>query len=390
MGNGETRTVILLAAEKLMAEKCLQETTVAEIAASAGVTDSVIYHYFKNKEDLVFSIAGNYMREFKARLREHLEGIPEPKSKLSKAIWFHLRYTENHRHYASMLLFECRSNRNFYQHESYELIREYADALLEILTLGVEEGVFRDDVNMRVMRDLILGALDWEALRSLSLPEGQHKFADVQELMDLICAMIGTRDVQRRPLDKSMRIIVAAEKLFAEKGYRQSSVAEIARLADVAEGTVYEYFKNKEDLLFSIPKLRFQDHIESLTELFQTRAPLRKLRRFIRYHYVVYLTQPEFLKTFLLDLQMNPRFYETEALAFFREYSAIVDKILEEGQNDGSFRTSINTKIFKNLLFGGFFQMALQWLIVNTDQKSDKLAEAHEALDLLARAVSNH
>ncbi len=388
MGNGETREEILLAAERLMFKKGLHETTISEIAANAGVADSVIYHYFKNKEDLVFSITGNHTREFQTRLQEHLEGILEPISRLSKAIWFHLRYNETHRDYARMLLFECRSNRNFYQHRSYESIREYADVLLEILIQGVEGGVFRGDVNMRVMLDLILGALDWETLRGLSAPEGEHKHADVQEMMDLINAMIGTNHVQAKDPEKSMRIIMAAEKLFSEKGYRQTSVAEIARLADVAEGTVYEYFKNKEDLLFSIPRLRFREHIDSLTELFQIRAPMRKLRRFIRYHYVLYLTQPEFLKTFLLDLQMNPRFYETEALAFFREYSGIVDEILEEGKSDGSFRPSVNTKIFKNLVFGGFFQMALQWLIVNTNEKSDKLAEAHEALSLLARAVT--
>ena len=249
--------------------------------------------------------------------RSTLEGILEPKSRLSKAIWFHLRYNETHRDCARMLLFECRSNRSFYEHESYELLREYAELLLSILTKGIEDGDFRDDVDMCVMRDLILGALDWETLRSLSTPEGKHKFSDVQEIMDLVYAMIGTRGVERKEPDKSKRIITAAEKLFSEKGYRQTSVAEIARQADVAEGTVYEYFKNKEDLLFSIPKLRFREHVDSLTELFQIRAPMRKLRRFIRYHYVLYLTQPDFLKTFLLDLQLNPRFYETEALAFF-------------------------------------------------------------------------
>jgi TetR/AcrR family fatty acid metabolism transcriptional regulator len=387
MGNGERKEVILLAAERLVSRKGLHDTTISEIAADAGVADSVIYHYFKNKEDLAFSIIGNHIRRFHARLQEHLEGILEPKSRLSKAIWFHLRYNETHRDCARMLLFECRSNRSFYEHESYELLREYAELLLSILTKGIEDGDFRDDVDMCVMRDLILGALDWETLRSLSKPEGKHKFSDVQEIMDLVYAMIGTRGVERKEPDKSKRIITAAEKLFSEKGYRQTSVAEIARQADVAEGTVYEYFKNKEDLLFSIPKLRFREHVDSLTELFQIRAPMRKLRRFIRYHYVLYLTQPDFLKTFLLDLQLNPRFYETEALAFFREYSAIVDDILDEGKSDESFRASVNNRIFQDLLFGGFFRMALQWLIVNTNENSDKLAAAHEALTLLVRAV---
>jgi len=389
MGNGATREDILAAAEDLISSKGLHVTTISEIAAKAGVADSVIYHYFKNKEDLVFSITGNHMRDFLTLLQEHLEGILEPVSRLSKMVWFHLRHNETRKDYARKLLFECRSNRNFYQHSSYELIRQYGDTLSTILTDGVERGVFRDDVDMRVVQNLILGALDWETLRSLSTKDGENTSADVLEIMDLVRAMIEIRHVYRKDPDKSMRIIVAAEKLFADKGYRQTSIAEIARLADVAEGTVYEYFENKEDLLFSIPRLRFKEHIDSLTGLFQIRAPMSKLRRFIRYHFVLYLTQPEFLKTFLLDLQLNPRFYQTEALAFFQEYSGIVDEILEEGKSDGSFRPSINNGIFKNLLFGGFCHMAFRWLILNTDYHLDKLSEAHEAVSLLARAVTS-
>ncbi len=392
MNNGRRRSEgrkLLLAAEDLISKKGFQETTISQIAARVGVADSVIYHYFKNKEDLLFSIAGNHMRDILARLQEHLEGILDPVSRLSKMVWFRFWYNETHADQARILLFECRSNRNFYRHESYELIRQYGGVLLRILAEGVEQGVFRNDLDIRVAGDLILGALDWETLTWLSARDTQRSPSDVHEVMDLVCAMILTRPVQGRNPDKSMRITAAAEKLFSEKGYRQTSIAEIARLAEVAEGTVYEYFENKEGLLFTIPRVRFREHIESLKELFLIKAPVRKLRRFIRYHFVLYLTQQEFLKTFLLDLQLNPRFYETEALDSLREYSGIVDEILDEGKSDGSFRPAVSNRMFKNLLFGGFFHMAFRWLILKPDDKSDKLFEAHEALSLLARAVSS-
>lgn len=392
LNNGRRRSEgrkLLLAAEDLISKKGFQETTISQIAARVGVADSVIYHYFKNKEDLLFSIAGNHMRDILARLQEHLEGILDPVSRLSKMVWFRFWYNETHADQARILLFECRSNRNFYRHESYELIRQYGGVLLRILAEGVEQGVFRNDLDIRVAGDLILGALDWETLTWLSARDTQRSPSDVHEVMDLVCAMILTRPVQGRNPDKSMRITAAAEKLFSEKGYRQTSIAEIARLAEVAEGTVYEYFENKEGLLFTIPRVRFREHIESLKELFLIKAPVRKLRRFIRYHFVLYLTQQEFLKTFLLDLQLNPRFYETEALDSLREYSGIVDEILDEGKSDGSFRPAVSNRMFKNLLFGGFFHMAFRWLILKPDDKSDKLFEAHEALSLLARAVSS-
>ena len=69
---------ILVAAEDLISRKGFHETTISEIAAKAGVADSVIYHHFKSKQDLVFSIAGNHMRDILARLQEHLEGILDP------------------------------------------------------------------------------------------------------------------------------------------------------------------------------------------------------------------------------------------------------------------------------------------------------------------------
>ena len=390
MVSGETKQQILSAAEEVIYRKGMQESTISEIARRARVTESVIYHHFKNKEDLLFSFVGIHMEEVLAKLEEQLEGIPEPTSRLSKMIWFHLRYNETHREYSRILLFECRSNRNFYLHDAYGLIRRYAEVMLSILRDGVERGVFRKDIDIRLVRDLILGGLDWETLGALAAPPPAHASAEIQEIMDLVCMMIESRHFQSKmDMDKPTRIVIAAEKLFSERGYRQASISEIARLSDVAEGTVYEYFKNKEDLLFSIPKMRFKEHIESLDEVFQIKTPLRKLRRFIRYHFYLYMAKPEFLKTFLLDIQFNPRFYENEALTFLQEYATYVDEIIEEGKKDGSINPSVNDRFFKNLFFGGFCHVALRWVILNEETKVDKMAEIRQLVDLLSGTLSN-
>ncbi len=384
-----TEQQILAAVEEGLYEKGAQEATISEIARKAGVAESVIYHHFKNKEDLLFSLVGVHMEEVLAKLHEQLEGIPEPVSKLSKMIWFQLRYNETHREYSRVLLFECRSNRNFYRHKTYELIKKYAAVMLSILHEGVELGVFRDDVDIRLVRDLILGGLDWETLGILAMQNPIHSSAEIGEIMDLVCRMLAKRHFEDEiDRNKATRIIVAAEKLFSENGYRRTSIAEIARLSEVAEGTVYEYFESKEDLLFAIPKMRFKEHVESLEEVFQIKTPIRKLRRFIRYHFYLYMAKPEFLKTFLLDIQLNPRFYETEALTFFQEYAGCVDKILEEGKKDGSINPSLDERVFKNFLFGGFCHVALRWVILNTEPKVDKMIETNQLLDLLVRAVS--
>jgi TetR/AcrR family fatty acid metabolism transcriptional regulator len=388
MAHETTREGILKNAEELVSAKGLYDITISEIAGRAGVSDSVLYHYFKNKEDLVFSIAEINFVEAIQGLRENLDGILEPLSKLSKMIWFHLKFNQTHHHYPRIWLFECRANRNFYHHSAYQSVRKYAGIPLEILLQGVERGVFRADVNMRLVRDLIFGALDWETLQTLAAPAESQGFSDISLLMEHLSAMIKVQGRSRaEDSDKSLRIVEAAERLFSVKGFKETGIKEIARMANVAEGTVYEHFKKKEDILFHIPLRRFSEHLRSLTEVFEVKTPLKKLTRFIQHHFLLLLTGREFLKTFLLDLQLNPAFYETQAFQLFQDYCRIVDEILEEGKRDGSFRDSANAKIFKNLLFGGFNHVALRWLILDSASKSDRLAEMDETIRLLVRSV---
>ena len=103
---------------------------------------------------------------------------------------------------------------------------------------------------------------------------------------------------EENELDKSTRILRAAERAFGEKGYEQSTITDIAKLANVSEGTIYEYFRNKEDLLFSIPEKRFRQHVAHLEEIFDIRSPLAKLERLTRDHFYLYLMNRNFLSSF--------------------------------------------------------------------------------------------
>jgi TetR/AcrR family fatty acid metabolism transcriptional regulator len=391
MSSSEKIEQILDAAEEIMSEKGLQSSSIAEIAKRAGVTDSLIYNYFSGKEDLLFSIPGRRMKEVLRDLSEQLQGIPDPISRLSKMIWFHLHFNDTYRGYARLLLLECRSNRNFYKHDAYALIRQYAGIMLGILKDGVKKHIFTEDVNMRLVRDIIFGLLDWENLSCLASHEMQETVPDLEDILTLVLPMI-TIDTRASSteLDKSIRILQAAETVFADKGYTQSTISEIARLANVSEGTIYEYFKNKEDLLLSIPEQRFKKHIDALKEIFEIRTPLRKLRRLIRYHFLLYLTEPNFLKVFLLHIQLSQSFYESHVYETFRQYTSIIDEILEEGKRDGSIRTNVNTRVFKNLFLGVFSHMALRWLILGEEAQTDKMKEIDEIVLLLSEAVANN
>jgi len=390
MNSSEKIEQILDAAEEIMSEKGLQNSSIAEIGKTAGVTDSLIYNYFKGKEDLLFSIPGRRMKEVLRNLSEQLQGIPDPISRLSKMIWFHLHFNDTYRGYARLLLLECRSNRNFYKHEAYALIRQYAGIMLGILEDGVKKHIFTEDVNMRLVRDIIFGLLDWENLSCLASHEMQETVPDLEDILTLVLPVI-TIDTKASSmeLDKSIRILRAAESVFAEKGYIQATISEIAKIANVSEGTIYEYFKNKDDLLFSIPEQRFQEHIAKLDEIFELKTPLRKLRRFIRYHFYLYMTEPNFVKVFLLHIQLNQKFYNSQLYKTFNNYTKIISDVLEEGKKDGSMRTNINTRVFKYLFMGAFSHIALRWLILGKGKEIDKMSEINEIILLLCRAVAS-
>ena len=391
MKSSEKIEQILDAAEEIMSAKGLQASSIAEIAKTAGVTDSLIYNYFKGKEDLLFSIPGRRMKEVLRNLSEQLQGIPDPISRLSKMIWFHLHFNDTYRGYARLLLLECRSNRNFYHHKAYALVRQYAGILFGILEDGVKEQIFRADVNMHLVRDIIFGVLDWEGLSCLASQERKETAPDLEIILALILPMITFETKsEHMELDKSSRILRAAESVFAEKGYIQATISEIAKLSNVSEGTIYEYFKNKDDLLLSIPEQRFKEHIAQSEEIFKLKTPLRKLRRFIRYHFYLYMTEPNFLKVFLLHIQLSQRFYGSHVYKTFQQYTQIITDVLEEGKKDGSIRTNVNTRVFKNLFLGVFSHMALRWLILGEEAETDKMREIDEVVLLLSRAVANN
>jgi TetR/AcrR family fatty acid metabolism transcriptional regulator len=381
---------ILDAAEELISEKGLVNSSLAAIARRAQLRDTLIYNYFKGKEDILFSIPERRMKDVLRTLEEQLMGIVDPLSKLSKMIWFHLNYNDTHRGYARLLLLECRSNMNFYHHAAYSLIRKYAGIMIGILEGGVKKGVFRDDVNMRLVRDAIFGLLDLENLGVLAAQETKQSTTDFEDILDLIVPMISAPpNVKTGGSDKRIRILRAAEKAFAEKGYIQATISEVAMLAKVSEGTIYEYFRNKEDLLLSIPEERFNEHVNSLAEIFEIKSPLRKLRRLIRYHFLLYMTEQNFLKVFLLHVQLNRRFYSTHVYQTFQRYTQTITDVLEEGKKQGSIRKRVNNRVFRNLFLGAFSHMALRWFILGKDEKTDKMKEIDEVVSLLCRSVGD-
>jgi len=384
----EKRQKILDAAEKIMSAKG-RGATISEISAASGVTDSVLYHYFRNKEDILFSVAQEHLRDALEKLDEQLQGIMDPANQLGKLIWFQLYYHDTYPDYGNLLLFECRSNNRFMKHEAYGLIKRWSAIGIKILNNGISDGSFRKDLDLPIVRDAIFGLVDMENIQFMAVKKTLQAHTDLDAILDLVLPMIRP-DTEGCAIknDKAGRILDSALNVFAAKGFQSATIQEISKSATVSEGTIYEYFNNKEDLLFSTLERQFRNNLNLLDELFEVRTPLRKLKRFMRYHFTAYFTQPVFVKVFLFDAIYNSRFYDSNAYQPFRQYIESIDEILDEGKQDGSIRPEINNRVFRNLFMGIFSHMALRWLFTKKGRQADKNEEINAAVALLSRSVA--
>lgn len=386
MPTRDTRSRILEAAEELFSKNGLDATTIASIAGKAEVADSLIYQYYKGKEDLLFSAANARLLEALDLLNEQLEGLRDPESKLRKMIWYSLRYNDQHRDYVRTLLFECRSNARFYVSPAYGLLKRHAGILLAILDEGVSTGLFRKDVDMRVVRDMLYGVIDLESIGVLAAGEMEEGVRDFDAILALVFPMILKREALVEE-GRELRILAAAEEEFAGKGFSDARIAEVAQKAQVAEGTIYEYFKNKEDLLMSIARRRIQEQLASLPELYEIRTPRRKLRRLIRHHFSLLVANRNFLKIFVMHIMLNLRFYQSKAYEDFRMYLRFIEDMVEEGKRLGAFREDVNPRVFRNMLLGACLHLAIRWVILERQVNDDKMGDIDALTNLLTTAV---
>jgi TetR/AcrR family transcriptional regulator, fatty acid metabolism regulator protein len=388
------RKGIIVAAQEIFSQKGLTNSSSSEIAKRAGVVDSIIYHYFKSKEDLLFYALADKLESVEEDLTLHLEGILDSASKLGKMIWYHLYINDLSPFQTRILkdlLFECRSNKNFYAHEGYQALRRYIKVMSEILQEGINEKVFRPDINVELVRDLIFGLLDEESLNRFASEEIMTTLPDFGSIMELVLAMVSidqeTSTETFTDENKQARILKAALQVFTEKGYHAATMSEIATAANVAEGTIYTYFENKNDLLFSIPKKRFRWLRDRKDEVFDIRDPILKLRRFTRLLFTTFMGDKDFLKLFLLDIKLNKKFYVSPGYKDFVDFVSLLETILEEGQAQMIFKEKINKRLFRNLFLGGFTHLATRWVIVEKTKSIDMFQNIEDLVSLLCRSV---
>ncbi len=187
--------------------------------------------------------------------------------------------------------------------------------------------------------------------------------------------------------DKREAILRAATHVFARNGYFNAKVADVARVAGVADGTVYLYFKSKEEILRSIFERSVGEAIADARAQLETLTDARaKLRRIARLHLERLGADRDLAIVFQVELRGTTKFMEEFSAAGFAEYLRLIRETLEAGQRAGVFRPELNAKIVAKMLFGALDEMATNWILSPRRYKLAPLAD--EVLDIFLHGVS--
>lgn len=186
--------------------------------------------------------------------------------------------------------------------------------------------------------------------------------------------------------DKHQRILDAATRVFAQRGFFQSKVSEIAREAGVADGTIYLYFKNKDDLLISIFEVKMQEVIsrfrEAIVDVDDARSRLKCL---IRMHLAEFQAHPDLAAVFQVELRQSSRFMREYKKGELKQYLDLIGEIVEQGQREGLFRPDIPMGLTKRLIFGTLDEVVSTWLL--SGKRYDLESFAEPMVELFMRGI---
>jgi TetR/AcrR family fatty acid metabolism transcriptional regulator len=171
------------------------------------------------------------------------------------------------------------------------------------------------------------------------------------------------RSAQERE-DKRSRILEAAIQAFSQNGYHATRMSDIAKAADVADGTVYLYFTGKEELLSTIFEDRMSRFLQvGRAELVRIDGALAKLRRVVELHLEDLGHNPELTTVFQIELRHSSRFMELYSRGQLRDYFQLIAEILDEGQKEGEIRAGLDTWFATKCIFGILDEAATNWVL---------------------------
>ncbi|NOY24943.1 MAG: TetR/AcrR family transcriptional regulator [Oligoflexia bacterium] len=190
-------------------------------------------------------------------------------------------------------------------------------------------------------------------------------------------------------LEKRDRIIDAAVAVFADKGYRRARISDVARRAGVADGTIYLYFKNKEDLLLVI----FEEKMDLLLRKLQSaldaqQDPLGRIRAYAHHHFEAIQEYPDLAQVFQVELRQSHRFLREYRPEKLWQYLNVFGDLVRDGQQQGAVRAEVDPFLAQWAFFGALDEISIQWVLARKRERFNLEQAAEQVVELFLRGMA--
>ena len=181
--------------------------------------------------------------------------------------------------------------------------------------------------------------------------------------------------MEKRRIDKHKRIIEAATRIFARKGFFQAKISDIAREAGVADGTIYLYFDNKDDILISLFEEKMKAVLDNMiSRLAVETDPVKKLQEFALTHLRLIEENKDVAEIIQVELRQSSRFMKEYKNERFAQYLDLIGDIVREGQEKGVISANVIPGIAKRAFFGALDEMSRFWVLSSRKEYDIKTA----------------
>ncbi|MBY0222441.1 TetR/AcrR family transcriptional regulator [Sporosarcina aquimarina] len=188
----------------------------------------------------------------------------------------------------------------------------------------------------------------------------------------------------KRTKPKYKQIVDAAVIVIAENGYHQAQVSKIAKEAGVADGTIYLYFKNKEDILISVFREKMAIFVENINEILTKDLSIsEKLLQVVENHFRVLQNDPHLAIVTQLELRQSNKDLRFQINNVLREYMILLDQLLEEGVEKNELSSELDLRLARQMLFGTMDETITSWVM--NEQKYDLISLAPKVSNMLLR-----
>jgi len=188
--------------------------------------------------------------------------------------------------------------------------------------------------------------------------------------------------------DKRDRLLDAARLVFARTGFFSAQVADVARAADLAAGTVYLYFRNKDDLLISLFDRTMREALaDGRAALRDTADPVRRLHRLAELHLGRLGRDRDLAVVFQIELRQSTKFMARFSTTLLGDYLDLIREVIVDGQAKNVLRSDMSPSMAAKIFFGALDEMATNWVL--SDRRYALEDEAGKVVDLLVKGFAS-